>query len=61
MLQLTDSRPAVYLLAFATVFLAGRFVVSFLRPKKAEKAEKAEKSSPGGIDNLYICIHSMRD
>lgn len=54
MLELTESRPAVYLLAFAAAVLA----VSLLRPKKAEKVEK---TSPGGI-YLYIhSTHSMRN
>lgn len=55
MLELTESRPAVYLLAFAAAVLA----VSLLRPKKAEKAEK---TSPGGIDTrTHSCIHSIHD
>lgn len=54
MLELTESRPAVYLLAFAAAVLA----VSLLRPKKTTKAEKAEKTSPGGIDTrTHTCIH----
>lgn len=58
MLELTESRPAVYLLAFAAAVLA----VSLLRPKKAAKAEKAEKTSPGGIDTrTHSCIHSIHD
>lgn len=55
MLQLTESRPAVYLLAFVTTFLVGCFAVSFSRRYSSkqfirqEKKEKEPTRKPGGI------------
>lgn len=47
MLQLTDSRPALYLLALATAILAGRLIAAFLRPKTTTAAaDRGDEKRP---------------